>query len=74
MIMLVHRWCATRLAYTQSMLAALGRRARLAPALARHASVQASILNRDMGVRVPSCPLPVLLPRSALSVALLAVH
>ena len=38
------------------MLAALGRRARLAPALARHASVQASILNRDMGVRSPSRP------------------
>ena len=46
------------------MLAALGRRARLAPALARHASVQASILNRDMGVRshparaVPCAPTP----------------
>ena len=51
------------------MLAALGRRARLAPALARHASVQASILNRDMGVSTPCdgarptfCLLPVLFP------------
>ena len=67
MIMLVHRWCATRLAYTQSMLAALGRRTRLAPALARHASVQASILNRDMGVRVP-------LARSPFCSPGLAVH